>query len=201
MPLVVLPSVLYGRLLSPLLAVGVASCALTMAACASLSQTASTHLGEAGPPPRTCPSAVGSPPPPGWQASSLRAGSAWIYLWGAVADDGHAGRLAASRFPLRGRYDPTKTMVVVPAGLPVTLRVAAASSAHLRLAFQLEQQPPPVALKSGATLQRFVPCSSGRTYYNGGLLVAGPQCARLTVTIGDRPPVSVVAALGRRHCD
>jgi hypothetical protein len=98
------------------------------AACASLSQTTTsvgTNAASAFPP-RACPSSVGSAPPAGWHRGSLRAGTAWIYLWGAVADGGHHGLLAPSLFPARSRYDPTKTMVVVRAGPPVTLRVAPA---------------------------------------------------------------------------
>jgi hypothetical protein len=89
-------------------------------------------------------------------------------------------------------------MVVVRAGPPVTLRVAPASTSRLRLAFQPGLEGVPLA--RGSTVQTFIPCPSGATYYNGGLLVAGPQCAHLTVTVGDSRPIPIVAALGRRRC-
>jgi hypothetical protein len=91
-------------------------------------------------------------------------------------------------------------MVVAPAGRAVVVRVAPASAARLRLAFRLPQDSP-ARLAAGQIADRFAPCpAGGPTFYNGGLIVAGAQCAQLQVIVGGRRPVNVVAALGRRRC-
>jgi hypothetical protein len=125
----------------------------------------------------------------------------WIYLWGAVGNGGHTGLLSASRFAAvsPGEFNGWKTMIIVPAGRPVTVRIARASLPRLRLDFQLPVEPPR-RLSDGQVADRFVPCPSGQTFFNGGLIVAGAQCAELEVS-GRRPtPARLVAALGRRHC-
>jgi len=52
----------------------------------------------------------------------------------------------------------------------------------------------------GAGCRSIRPCSVGRTYFNGGLLVAGAQCAQLEVSGATQTPVRLVVALGRSHC-
>jgi hypothetical protein len=152
-------------------------------------------------PTRTCATGVSGALPRGWKSSSVRVGSVWIYLWGAVRTGGHTGLLPASRFAAvsPGEFNGWKTMVIVPAGHSVIVRVARASLPRLRLAFQLPAQAPS-RLAEGQVADIFAPCASGRTYFNGGLIVAGAQCARLEVSGQTAAPVPVVAALGRHHC-
>ena len=174
------------------------------AACSSGGSTASSGAAvvtTASIPMRTCATGVSGALPRGWKSSALRAGSAWVYLWGAVQDNGHTGLLVAGRFaPVSpSEFHLWKTMVIAPAGRSVTLRVAPASAGRLRLAFQLPTRDPS-RLTEGQMADRFLPCTSGRTYFNGGLIVAGGQCAHLTLSGATPTPVRLVAALGRSHC-
>jgi hypothetical protein len=175
--------------------------AAALAGCTRGSHTSSsTQRTAAALPTRDCATGV-SGVPRDWRRGSLRAGSVWVYLWGAVANDGHTGLLPASRLAAvsSGEFNGWKTMLIVPAGHSVVLRVASASLPRLRLAFQLPLNPP-MRLAEGQVAERFVPCPSGRTYFNGGLIVAGAQCAQLEVSGQTPTPVRLVAAFGRRHC-
>lgn len=176
--------------------------AAVLAGCSSGMHAASSTQGpDAVLPTRSCATGVSGGLPRGWKSSSLRVGSVWIYLWGAVGNGGRTGLLSASRFAAvsPGEFIGWKTMVIVPAGRPVTVRVTPASLPRLRLEFQLPAQSPS-PLSVGQAADRFVPCSSGRTYFNGGLIVAGAQCAELEVSGQTPAPVRLVAALGRHHC-
>ncbi len=152
-------------------------------------------------PTRTCASGVSGELPHGWQTGGIRINGTWIYLWGAVRDQGHVGLLTAARFtPVSPRrYTEWKTMVIVSAGESVVVRVAPASVIRLRLAFE-PGAASPLRLADGQRAERFVACPTTRTYFNGGLVVAGPQCARLDVLTPGGTGTSVVAALGRRKC-
>jgi hypothetical protein len=152
-------------------------------------------------PTRSCASGVSGGLQHGWQASSIQVGGIWIYLWGAVGDQGHVGLLPARRFAAAspGQYNGWKTMVIVPPGKSVVVRVARMSMARLRLAFQ-PGETSPMRLAEGQGAEQFVACPMARTYFNGGLIVAGGQCARLDVATAGHVPVKVIAALGRRYC-
>jgi hypothetical protein len=163
--------------------------------------TSSTAKHAAALPTRTCDTGVSGTLPRGWKSSSLRAGSVWLYLWGAVRDGGRRGLLSPSRFAAvsPGEFHPWKMMVIVPAGHSVVVRVAPASVRRLRLAFQLPGQDPS-GLGNGQVAVRFVPCQQGRTYYNGGVIVAGAQCAEFQVAGPSPTPISLTAAFGRTQC-
>jgi hypothetical protein len=176
--------------------------ATVLAGCSSSeSQASSSADSRTTLPVRTCSTSVSGALPHGWKRSSVRAGSVWIYLWGAVQNGGRTGLLRASRFAAvsPGMFHEWKTMVVVPAGHSVIVRVAPISVAHLRLAFQLPTHDP-TRLAAGQIGDRFVPCAAGRTYFNGGLIVAGAQCAHLEVSGTAPTPLHVIAALGRSRC-
>jgi hypothetical protein len=176
--------------------------AAVLAGCSSGSHPSSNaQVTSAALPTRTCGTGVSGALQRGWRSSTIRAGSVWIYFWGAVRNGGHTGVLPASRFAAvsPGEFNGWKTMVIVPAGHSVIVRVASASLPRLRLAFQLPESAPS-RLAEGQVADRFVPCSSGRTYFNGGLIVAGAQCARLEVSGRTATPVRLVVALGRHHC-
>jgi hypothetical protein len=98
-------------------AVGVGLAAV-VAGCSVGSHSASSGNAETALPTRTCGTGVSGALPRGWRSSSLRAGSVWLYLWGAVQDDGHRGVLSPSRFAAvsSGQFHPWKMMVIVPAG-------------------------------------------------------------------------------------
>jgi hypothetical protein len=177
--------------------------AAVLAGCSSASKASSNTkiTAAAALPVRTCASGVSGALQHDWKSSSVRVGSVWLYLWGAVHDGGHTGLLPASRFAVAspGESHGAKMMVIVPAGHPVVVRVAPVSLPRLRLDFQLPA-PDPSRLASGQAADRFVPCSVGRTYFNGGLLVGGAQCAQLEVSGATQTPVRLVVALGRSHC-
>jgi len=181
----------------------VAAVAAVLAGCSSGSKASSNTQVTAAValPVRTCASGVSGALQHDWKSSSVRVGSVWLYLWGAVHDRGHTGLLPASRFAVASpsKSHGQKMMVIVPAGPPVVVRVVPASLPRLRLDFQLPA-PDPSRLASGQVADRFVPCSVGRTYFNGGLLVAGAQCAQLEVSGATQTPVRLVVALGRSHC-
>jgi hypothetical protein len=137
---------------------------------------------------RTCATGVSGALQPGWKSSSVRAGSVWIYLWGAVRSGGHTGLLSATRFKAvsPGEFTLWKTMVIVSAGRSVVVRVAPSSMSRLRLAFQLPVSSPS-RLADGQVADQFVPCSSGKTYFNGGLIVA--VLSARSWRWRDRPPL------------
>jgi hypothetical protein len=179
-----------------------AAVAAVLAGCSSGSMASSnTKVTAASLPVRRCASGVSGALQHDWKSSSVHVGSVWLYLWGAVHDGGHTGLLPASRFAVASRSEShgQKMMVIVPAGHPVVVRVAPASLPRLRLDFQLPA-PDPSRLASGQAADRFVPCSVGRTYFNGGLLVGGAQCAQLELSGATQTPVRLVVALGRSHC-
>lgn len=176
--------------------------ATVVAGCSSGSHASSGNRGiGSAVPTRTCVTGVSGALPRGWRSSSIRAGSVWIYLWGAVRNGGRTGLLPASRFATvsSAEFNPWKTMLIVPAGHAVVVRVARASLPRLRLAFRLPAHAP-MRLSEGQVGERFVPCAAGDTYFNGGLVVAGAQCAQLEVSGRTAAPVLVVAALGRPEC-
>jgi hypothetical protein len=156
-----------------------------LAGCSSsASPASSTRPGTSGGlPTRTCATGVSGALPRGWKSSSIRAGfgvdlplggsgGSWTHrparrvaVQGGVAwrvqrveDDGH-----------RACWSPRRSPGVARSSLP-----------WLRLAFQLPVSSPS-RLADGQVADRFVPCSSGKTYFNGGLIAAGAQCARLEV--------------------
>jgi hypothetical protein len=175
--------------------------AAVVAGCSVGSHSASSGNAETALPTRTCGTGVSGALPRGWRSSSLRAGSVWLYLWGAVQDDGHRGVLSPSRFAAvsSGQFHPWKMMVIVPAGHSVTLRVAPASVPRLRLAFELPVQDPS-PLRLGQAAVRFVPCPQGETYFNGGVVAGGAQCGEFQVAGPTPEPITVTAAFGEKRC-
>jgi hypothetical protein len=150
---------------------------------------------------RACDTTVSGALPAGWRSSSLKAGDITLYLWGAVDEDGHRGLLPAHRFaPVSpGRYNGWKMMLIAPAGHAVEISVALASLPRVRLAFELGLGGA-ARLSDGESRVQLDACPR-RAFYNGGLLVAGAQCARLDVLDRATGRTShVVAAFGQARC-
>ena len=111
------------------------------------------------------------------------------------------GREPASSFaPVRGRYPGQKVLLVVAGKTTVRLVIPTSERRRLRLLYDPSSWSPSglYRLSAGDDASAFQACPD-ETQFNGGFIVAGPQCARVLVYVAPRArPLTARLPFGRR---
>jgi hypothetical protein len=153
--------------------------------------------------------------PAGYRLSSVRAEPLSLYSFGRLRANGRRSDLPAARFRSvgAGRYRVYKLWALLPPGRGATVSVPPSERRVLSLVYDpalwnRAGWDGTARVAQGDTSVVFRACPRSRAQgrpplvaYDGGLVVAGPRCARLEVRAGGLAGArTIVLALGRRRC-
>jgi hypothetical protein len=153
--------------------------------------------------------------PSGHHASSVTVGPLSLYSFGSIKANGRQSSVPASRLEAvgSGRYRLQKLWAILQPGRQVTVSVPSAERRVLSLGYDPALWNRggwngTARVIRGETSVTFQACprkqaqgSPPLIVYDGGVIAAGAQCARLDILArGWRKPREVVVALGRRRC-